>query len=217
MILTGRLEKTEGELAVSSNACKLLSERCDILEERASLNERTTTNNGQYLRNKQVEVKLLPTGIADLPVPQLKKAMSELLSLTDVDVGVNDIGKCHKLGGDGKSVIMELHSREKRDEMLLSRKKLKNKTEEMESMNMRGVMIIESMCREYSKLDFICRSLKRNGDIHETWFFNGRLHMKIVPNGRRLQISHIDDLYEQFGRSNINSLLRPPRRSGDSY
>ena len=67
------LEKTEGELAVSSNACKLLAERCDTLEERASYNERTITNNGQYLRNKQVEVKLLPTGIAGLPVPQLKK------------------------------------------------------------------------------------------------------------------------------------------------
>ena len=99
--------------------------------------------------------------------------MSELLSLTDVDVGVNDIWKCHKLGGDGKSVIMELHSREKRDEMLLSRKNLKNKTAQMESLNMRGAMIVESMCREYSRLDYICRTLKRKGEIHETWFYNG--------------------------------------------
>ena len=105
-------------------------------------------------------------------IVKLKGAMAELLSLMEVAIKVDDIGKFHKLGGDGKSVIMEFKCREKRDEMLLARKQLKNKSGEMANLCMSGVMIVESMCREYSRLDFICKNLKRRGDIIETWFFN---------------------------------------------
>ena len=124
-----------------------------------------------------------------------------------------DIGKCHKLGGDGKSVIMEFKCREKRDEMLLARKKLKTKVEEMGDMNMRGVMIVESMCREYARLDYICRSLKKRNEINETWFFNGRLYIKLAPNSRRIQVSHIEELYEHFGRTIIDEILSSSMRS----
>ena len=210
--LTSRLEKTEGELAVSANANNLLAERVNQLELRSIESERVMLNNGQYLRNKQVEVKMLPTAIADLPVPKLKEAMSGLLSLTGVAVNATDIGKCHKLGGGGKAVIMELHSRELRDQMLLSRKNLKNKSAEMSNMNMEGAMIVESMCKEFARLDFLCRSLKRRGEIAETWFFNGRLQLKITPNSRRVQVTHIEDLYNKFGRLNIDGLFSLSKR-----
>ena len=186
--LTTRIEKTEGELAVSTNANGLLVERIQQLEERSVIHERVLTNDGQYLRNKQIEVRRLPVEITALPVPKLKGAMAALLSLTEVEIKVDDIGKCHKLGGDGKSVIMEFKCREKRDEMLRARKQLKNKSGEMANLGMSGVMIVESMCREYSRLDFICRNLKRRGDIIETWFFNGRLYIKPTQNSKRIQI-----------------------------
>ena len=199
--IAGRLERTESELAVSNNANSLLVGRINQLEERAVVHERIITSDGQYLRNREVEIRRLPV-----------KAVATLLSLTEVRFDVLDIGKCHKLGGDGKSVILEMKCREKRDEMLLSRKRLKNKGEELESMDMGGVIIVESMCREYARLDFIFRSLRKRGEIHETWFFNGRLNMKRVPNSRRIQVSHIEDLYEQFDKILIDDILSVSKR-----
>ena len=211
VLLTNRIDKTDGELAISTNSNRLLVERIEQLEQRSIQHERVTTNDGQYLRNKQIEVKRLPVKIAALPIPQLKGAMANLLSLTEVNIKAEDIGKCHKLGGDGKSVIMEFWSREKRDEMLLARKRLKNKADELENLGMTGIMIVESMCREYSRLDFLCRKFKMHGDIYETWFFNGRLHIKITPNSKRIQVSHIQDLYERFGKQSIDNILSAPR------
>ena len=97
--------------------------------------------------------------------------------------------------------------------MLLARKKLKTKAEEMADMNMRGVMIVESMCREYARLDYICRSLKKRNEINETWFFNGRLHIKLAPTSRRIQDSHNEELYEHFGRTIIDDIISSSRRS----
>ena len=211
--LSTKIEKTEGELAVSNNANRLLAERVQQLEERATEHERVITNDGQYLRNKQIEIKRLPVEIAALPVPQLKGAMAGLLSLTEVNIGVDDIGKCHKLGGDGKSVIMEFRCREKRDEMLLGRKKLKNKADQMENLGMSGAIISESMCREYARLDFVCRMLKKRGEAQETWFFNGRLFIKLALNAKRIQVTHIRDLYERFGHEIIDTILTTSRRA----
>ena len=109
-------------------------------------------------------------------------------------------------------MIMEFRCREKRDEMLLARKKLKNKAEQMENLGMSGMIISKSMCREYARLDLICRMLKKRGEAHETWFFNGCLFIKLAPNGKSIQIMHIHDLYERFGHENIDTILNASRR-----
>ena len=41
-------------------------------------------------------------------------------------------------------------------------------------------MILESLCKQYGQLDFICRSLFRSNSIEKTWFFNGRLYILIL-------------------------------------
>ena len=73
-------------------------------------------------------------------------------------------------------------------------------------------MIVESICREYSRLDFLCRKLKMRDDVYETWFFNGRLHIKTTPNSKRIQVSQIQDLYERFGKPSIDDILSAPRK-----
>ena len=61
-------------------------------------------------------------------------------------------------------------------------------------------------------MEFIYRNLKRRGDISETWFFNGRLYIKTAQNSKKIQISHIHDIYEHFGRVDIDGILSASRK-----
>ena len=65
---------------------------------------------------------------------------------------------------------------------------------------------------EYGLMDFVCRHLKKNNQIAETWFFNGRLWVKVDDFGKKRQVSHIEDLYDLFGAEEIANLIRSNRR-----
>lgn len=187
-------KETASELAIVKNVNTLLTRKMDTMERNLENIQRTTTKNGQYLRNKQMEVKMLSPDIVKLPINTLRTKMATLMSQTGVKVKASDIDKCHPLGSSGTSVILEFNYREKRDEVLRSRKELKNKKKQLEENNFTGVMILESLCREYSRLDYICRKLKSNGCIQETWFFNGRLYVKEREQSEKVEISHINDI-----------------------
>ena len=205
---SNRLEKTEGKLEITINANKLLKERVDQLERRVESDERRTINNAQYIRNRQVEVK----GVKDAKLPEkegdLKIKMAELFALTGKNVVADDLDKCHMLGKGGNTVIMEFKTREKRDAMLRARSQLKNKRQELADINMSNAFIIESMTREDSLIDYICRQLKKTNMLCETWFFNGRLWLKVGEHDKKMQISHIQDLWDIFGRDNIQEMYK---------
>ena len=71
------------------------------------------------------------------------------------------------------------------------------------------VIITESLCKQYQELDFICRMLKKNKNIAETWFFNGKLFIKHdSEDSHGIQITHISDLVSEFNVETINSILK---------
>jgi len=203
-------KKNESDIAILRNTNDLLVGRVNSLEQKLENQEdikRTTIRNSQYLRNKQIEIKMLPADVVTLKIPDLKVKMAELLSLTDTEVTSEDIGKCHPLGAGGKTIIMEFREREKRDEILQARKNLKNKKTELAEKNCASIMILESLCRDYSKLDFLCRRLKSRNVIHDTWFFNGRLFIKKTEFSSKEEVSHINDLYNFHDKAKIDNML----------
>ena len=92
--------------------------------------------------------------------------------------------------------------------MLRTRKNLKDKLEELKRMGAEKILILEHMTRDYGKMDFACRALKWQGVIEETWFFNGRLFFKRSKNDKRTQISHMEDIYNIFGRECVDNLFK---------
>jgi len=198
--LTKRLDRSDASVAILKNCNQKLTEKCASLEKRLTDVERQSTNSAQYLRRRQIEVKNIPEQSNG---PHLKASMSTLLSLTGETVTPADLDKCHTLG---KGVIMEFASREKRDAVLRGRKNLKHKPNELHSLKMGKPMIIESLCKSYGELDYVCRSLFRSNSLEKTWFFNGRLHIE-VENGDHRLISHITDLHAIFGQGPIVSIL----------
>ena len=200
--LTKRLDHSEATVAILKSCNQQLTAKCTTLEKRLTAIERTSTNSAQYLRRRQIEVKNIPEHSRSNG-PNLKGRMSSLLSLTGETVSPSDLDKCHTLG---KGVIMEFVSREKRDAVLRGRKNFKNKSQELKSLKMDKPMVVESLCKSYGELDFICRTLFRTKSIAKTWFFNGRLHIELEPGDRR-EISHITDLHAIFGVGTIDGIL----------
>jgi len=131
--------------------------------------------------------------------------MTELLHY----VAVLDIDKCHPLGTNNNSVILEFYVREQRDAMLRNRKTLKNKKKALEKLGCPNVMILESLCKSYGEMAYICRKLKSLENIQDTWFFNGRLYIIPLDDETRVHITHIKDLTDRFGQALINNILHP--------
>ncbi len=102
---------------------------------------------------------------------------------------------------------MELKTRSLRDHILKGRKLLKDKKEDTAALGLGKSFINESLCPEFRKMDFVCRKLKKNKLVEETWFFNGRLY--IVDNeGSKLLISHMNDFDAVADESVVNAYFR---------
>ena len=64
------------------------------------------------------------------------------------------------------------------------------------------------MCYELRRLDYICRRLKRDKYIFDTWFFNGRLYVVEQDKGKRVQIQHMVDILQITARDIVEGYLR---------
>ena len=98
-----RMEALESEKLVQQKVNKLLKDRADKMEVRIVQTEKSTTNNSQYLRRSQLEVRSVPETNYD---KYLKKQMAEFLSVTGQDVTEEDIDVVHRLKKK-TTVIME--------------------------------------------------------------------------------------------------------------
>ena len=201
--LTERLVKSESEIVIIKNVNVLLKDHVDLLESRLDRIERLQIKDSQYLRNKQIELKSFPTDVDD---ESLKAKVCELISLTGVVVAPTNIDKCHRLYNKS-NVIVEFKERELRDEMLRNRKNLKHKSEDLVKIKCSDTSILESLTPVYALLDFLCRKLKKDGFLSQTWFFNGKLWVIEHEGGRKLEISHIQDLYNMFGADNVDTYI----------
>ena len=130
--------------------------------------------------------------------------MFELLSLTGEEVIGASLDKCHHLA-DKKNVITEFKYREPRDAVLRGWKNLKSKSNDLDTMNMKKSIILESLTPDFAKLDYVYRMLKKSGRASQTWFFNGRLYIKQHEMGTKENIGHITDLYNIFGNDIMHS------------
>ena len=195
--MSQRVEMMESEVAVVKSVNKSLVKRIEQLE-------KTQTKVAQYSKNRQLEIHRVPE---DIPEQSLKSTVCAALSLTENEVTEDDLDKCHRLKRCKTSVIVEFHSRSKRDPVVFGRKKLKMKKSELAGLKMDKIIIGESLCDEYQRLDFICRVLKRNSKIGDSWFFMGLLYV-LQKNGEKTVIRHINDLCEIFGHDYIYNILR---------
>ena len=198
--LEARIAKLEGGEAVATNCNLLLKERVASLETDMMRLQKAHTKNSQYGKNRQVELHKVPM---EIKKDDLAKKICEGLSLTGSMVHPTELDKCHRLKRQQSSVIVEVKFREKRDAVIISKKNLKGKKEALSAIGFKkGIVVPESMCDDYRRLDAICHKLMVKQVIDEKWFFMGSLLIKRGDD--KFQIRHLKDIGDVVGVEALN-------------
>ena len=194
---TRRFEILSSELAVSKNCNRLLSERIIQLE-------RNAVNNAQYHRRESIEINPVPASISN---EELEVNVCKALSLTGHEVIPDDLQACHRLKKK-EIVIVKFKSRKQKRNILIDRKNLRNKSENLSQLKFAGKLFIsESMCHENHQLAYKCRQLKNARKIHSTWFWNNVINVKLNERSQPAKIYHIIDIEKLLGVDNLDKFI----------
>ena len=99
-------------------------------------------------------------------------------------------------------MIVKFKSIKQKQNILIDRKNLHNKTENLSQLKFAGKLFIsESMCHENHQLAYKCRQLKNAGKIHSKWFWNN------VTNVKTAKIYHIIDIEKLLSVDNLDEFI----------
>ena len=145
-----RFEVVSSDLAITRNCNRLLTERVFQLE-------RNAVTNAQYHERELLEGNPIPPSVSD---EELELNICEALSLTGHEVKPNELQACHRLKKK-ESVIVKFKCRKLKRKVLVNRKNLRNKSEDLRQLKFSGKLFVsESMCHEHHQLAYKCRQLK---------------------------------------------------------
>ena len=192
-----RFEVVSSDLAITRNCNRLLTERVVQLES-------SSVTNAQYHQRELVEVNPIPASISD---EELKLNICETLSLTEHEVKPKDLQACRRLKKK-ESVIVKFKCRKLKQKVLVNRKNLRNKSEDLHQLKFSDKLFIsESMCHENHQLAYKCRQLKNAGKIHSTWFWNNAVNVKLSERSNPVKIFHIIDIEKLLGIDNLDDFI----------
>ena len=139
-----RFEVVSSDLAIARNCNKLLTERVVQLE-------RNAVTNAQYHRRESVEVNPVHPSIN---AEELEINICKALSLTGHEVKPDDLQACHRLKKK-ELVIVKFKCRKLKRSVIVNRKNLRNKPEDLRQLRFSGKLFIsDSMCHENHQLAY---------------------------------------------------------------
>ena len=192
-----RFEVVSSDLAITKNCNRFLTERVVQLEKNA-------VTNAQYHWREPVEVNPVPPSISD---EELGLNICKTLSLTGHEVKPDDLQACHHLKKK-ESVIVKFKCRKLKRRVLVNRKNLRNKSEDLRKLKFSSkLFILESMCHENHQLAYKCCQVKNARKIHSTWFWNNAVHVKLSERSNPVKIFHIIDIEKLFGIDNLDDFI----------
>ena len=193
-----RFEVVSSDLAITRNCNRLLTERVVQLE-------RNALTNAQHHRRESVEENPVPPSISD---EELEVNICKALSITRLEVQPDDLQACHRLKRK-ESVIVKCKCRNLKRSVLVNRKDLQNKSEDLRQLRFSGKLFIsESMCHENDQLAYKCRQLKNTDKIHATWFWNNAVNVKLSERSNPVKIFHIIDNEKLLGINNSDDFIK---------
>ena len=151
-----------------------------------------------------MEVKLVPPSISD---EELELNICKALSLTGHEVKPDDLQACHRLKKK-ESVIVGSKYRKLKRRVLVDKKNLRNKSENLCQLKYSGKLFVsESMCHENHQLEYKCRQLKNAGKIHSTWFCNNAVNVKLSERSNPAKTVRIIDIEKLFSIDNLDVFI----------
>ena len=166
--------------------------------------ERNAVTNSQYSRRETIELNPVP---ADITEDVLEENICKALSLTGVNIVLNDLHTCHRMKRTDR-VIVKFKCRKQKNSVMYKRKNLGNKSQELSNLKFSGRLFVsESMSHENQQLAYKCRQLKSARKIHSTWFFNNVVNLKLTEHGRIYKIFHVTDIENLLETHNLEEYI----------
>ena len=198
--LLSKLESLEKKLSDLSNAVNgiILNNRGikDLTETNTKnlINiEKYVVEQDQYSRRNNVEFRNIPEAVVQ---KNLENYILKLLAFLGMEINSYDIVAVHRLGksapGKPRNVIVRFLNRKHAYRCLSLKKKMKN-------TKYKFIYIEENLCRYNRRLFNALYKLKKSGNIHAVWSYNGKIFYIIDENDdNRLTCTHIDDIQFLF-------------------
>ena len=118
----------------------------------------------------------------------------------------NDLQAFHRFKKK-ELVIVKFKCRKLKQKLLVNRKNLQNKSEDLYQLKFSGKLFIsESMCHENHQLAYKCHQLKNAGKIQSTWFWNNAVNVKLSERSKPIKIFHID-IEKLLGMDNLDDFI----------
>jgi len=168
--------------------------------------ERASISNAQYARRETLEFHGVPEAFDEGAGLESKviALMNEIAP--DAHIVPDDVQAIHRLK-KRQHVIVKFVSRRKKQEVITKRAKLREpqirkKFGIIQNDHDRNMIYLnESMCFPVKRLFYLCKLLKKKGNISYYTFFNGNLKVQKEEGGEKVIVGHILDLVKLTGLS----------------
>ena len=218
--LLSKLESLEKKLSDLSNAVNgiILNNRGikDLTESNTKnlINmEKYVVEQDQYSRRNNVEFRNIPEAVVQ---KNLENYIIKMLAFLGLEISSYDIVAVHRLGKStpGKptprNVIVRFLNRKHAYQCLSLKKKMKN-------TKYKFIYIEENLCRYNRRLFNALYKLKKSGNVHAVWSYNGKIFYRIDENDdNRLCCTHIDDIQFLFDNNSGTSAYSNRSNVSDS-
>ena len=169
-----------------------ISKTCNSLLRKRSIDlERSSLDNAKYLRRERTEISPVPLEVS---INEFEGLVCKALSLAGNEVYPYDLEACHRLKKK-ENAIIKFKSRKLKYKVINNRKRMKNKSKELNELNFsNNLYISESMCAGNHGLFFECRKLKKARNIFNIWFFHNAINVQLNQSGEIHKVFHTEDL-----------------------
>ena len=139
---------------------KRLKTKVNVLENKIIDLEIQNYNVDQYSRRGNVEISRIPQLVSD---NQLEENFIDILKAIDINITMNEIEACYRLGKKKKNVIVRIINRKHCLKALRNKKKLKSIDINAIGIPNAHLYISHNLIPANNKLAFNCRKLERDG------------------------------------------------------
>ena len=168
--------------------------------------ERASISNTQYARRETLELHGVPEAFDEGAGLEAKVIALMNDMAPEANIVPADVHAIHRLK-KRQHVIVKFVSRRKKQEVITKRAKLKEAPIRRKHGIIRNdqdagmIYLNESMCFPVKRLFYLCKLLKKRGNINYYTFFNGNLKVQKEEGGDKVIVGHILDLVKLTGLS----------------
>ena len=170
-----------------------------LMEKKLNDQECYISSIDQCSRRNNIEIQGIPKTVKD---EELESKVIDIFSALNINITSKDVEDCHRLGKDGKNIIVRLVNR-KHCYQALNRKMDLRKIDNSSLAFHPDVKLYLSEnltpCNQY--LGWKCRELKRASLIHSSWSSRGVIKLRRTMNERPINITNeatLSELYLDF-------------------